>query len=108
MSARSPTMIPNPGPGRAIPRTRSQRLARSSAIVAAGLIHATLGVTVSVSGLVMPSGAVTVLGLVWIGGVAAMILGRNRTVLVLSIPVASWALWWAVLLIGETLFDWTA
>lgn len=72
------------------------------------LIHAVLGVTVSVSGLIVPTGAVLLLGLLWIAGVAVMIWGRRRRALVLAVPIASWVVSFTVVWIGDAWLGWTA
>lgn len=77
-------------------------------VAIAVLLHAALGITVSVSGLIMPTGAVMVLGLVWIVGVAAMIWCRRRPVPMLAVPIATWAVWFIVVGVGETWLGWTA
>lgn len=96
------------GPQRATSRSSLRRFARVVGVVLAWLIHAALGVTVPVSGLIMPIRAVMLLGLFWIAGVAVMIRFRRRPQLVVAVPMVSWTLWFTVVWIGDAWLGWVA
>lgn len=89
-------------------RSAPVRLTRGLVTVVACVAQAVLGVTVLVSGLIMPNSVVVVLGLIWTAGVAVMIRGRRRRALMLAVPIASWIVWLGVAWIGETALGWTA
>lgn len=85
-----------------------RRVTRTVAAVVAWLVQAILGVTVSVSGLIMPPGAVMLLGVFWIVGVVVMLRVRRQPALLFAVPVVSWVVWFAVAALGEAWLGWTA
>ncbi len=110
MNARgaAPAIDPLDGTADSTSQSPGRRAGRIAVMVVAGLVHAALGVTVSVSGLIMPTTAVRLLALLWIAGVVGMIRSRHRPALLLAVPVASWAVWFAVVALGEAWLGWTA
>lgn len=103
-----PLSDPTDGSSRPTRSSRVRGVARRLVIVLAWICHAALGVTVSVSGLIMPPGAVMLLGLFWIAGVVAMLWNRHRPGLLTAVPAVSWAVWFAVVVLGEAWLGWTA
>lgn len=85
-----------------------RRATRTVVAMVAWLVQAVLGVTVSVSGLIMPPGAVMLLGVFWIVGVVAMLRVRHRPALLVAVPVVSWVVWFAVATLGDAWLGWKA
>lgn len=96
------------GSSRPARSTSLRVVARIFVMSFAWLGQAILGVTVSVSGLIMPPGAVMLLGFFWIAGVVVMIRHRHRPGLSAAVPAVSWAVWFAVAALGEARLGWTA
>lgn len=85
-----------------------RRVARIVVAEVACILQAFFGVTVSVSGLIMPMGAVLLLGPFWVAGVIVMFFARRRPALMIAVPMVSWVVWFAVAWIGDAWWGWTA
>ncbi len=108
MSGRQSDVDAGRRPGTGTSPSSPRSIARIVVAVLACLVHAVFGVTVAVSGLIMPMGAVYLLGLFWIAGVAAMIRARHRPALMIVVPIVSWVVWFTVVWIGDAWWGWTA
>lgn len=87
---------------------QGRRLAAGIALAFSVLMHLGVGVFVFSSGLVAPGWAVGVLIGSW--SAAAWAIWRFRRVpeIVLIIPMAMAAIWWATITLGGHFLDWTA
>ncbi len=74
------------------------------------VLHVVVGLVFYVaSGLVAPLYAIVVLWILWLVLLGALImLWRRRSWWVLAVPAAAFALWFAILSLGEAVFGWTA
>ena len=79
------------------------------AIVVLGFVlHVAMGVVILVSGLIMPAWAVGVLAALWVVTLVAAIGWRDRPGLVITVPIATFAIWLAAAWAGDRFLDWTA
>jgi len=70
-------------------------------------LHAVAGVFVISSGLLMPMWAIVCMGAVWVLGLAIAIRHRANPFVVLSVPIATFAIWFLTASAGEAFLGWT-
>ena len=85
-----------------------RRLAGLIGFVFGTLLHVVVGVFVFSSGLVAPAWAVALLVVVWFVGAALLWQWRRRPGRALLVPVATAAVWFAVISAGGAWLGWTA
>lgn len=76
-------------------------------LVLAFLLHVVAGFLVFTGLLIMPVWAVLVLGGIWLGMLAVMVLKRSSSRWVFAMPLASVILWFAAAFAGDAFLDWT-
>jgi hypothetical protein len=80
------------------------------AVVTGALLHLVRGVFVLASGLLAPWWAVVLLVAIWAVAVVAdpVRWRRDHPFRTMLVPFAMAAIWWAVIIAGDTWFGWTA
>lgn len=76
--------------------------------VVAAVMQAVVAFPYLMSGLLVPPYAVAILWAVWIAATVALVRFRSRGPVLLLIPIATAALWFGLISLGEALFGWTA
>lgn len=77
--------------------------------VVAGVAHLVPGFFILVSGLVAPAWAVLLMGLGWIALLVLLVrMVERRSWWTPVIPIATMALWYVVIMLGEDLLGWSA
>ena len=72
------------------------------------VVHVVVGFWILVGGLIMPPWAVLAMMVLWGVALVLAIRWRGRPVLVLAVPVVTFAIWFLVAWAGDTFLGWTA